>query len=262
MTSGLIFHNSKIDWLTKVDWSLNTIWTTLIIMFFGYFVGSFLLSRFYISVFRGGNNIFVIDGKEQKMTRFGTSTTSYFLGIKFGILQFFVDFLKPILYFVLFIWPLYYFLPNTFGTSIISLGLLAVFIGHCWPIYWKFKGGIGVATSLGILFLINWIVALIGFFVWFVVSLFSKDSGIASFFGTIIATLLLFFPWMMDNSLMINAFRQDAQFIYIFVLIVLLMLLKFYNVRFWKNKIKNKKNEVEEIKETKNISGENLINKK
>ncbi len=106
------------------------------------------------------------------MTRFGTSKTAHFLGLKFGVSQFIIDFVKPILYFWFFIWPLYYYLPNTFGTSIISLGLLSVFIGHCWPIYWRFEGGVGVATSLGIMFLVSWVSAIVGFFIWVITSIF------------------------------------------------------------------------------------------
>ena len=43
---------------------------------------------------------------------------------------------------------------------------LAVLIGHTYPIYYKFKGGKGVATALGILLAINWILALSIIFIW------------------------------------------------------------------------------------------------
>ena len=39
-------------------------------------------------------------------------------------------------------------------------GLMAV-IGHTFPVFFKFKGGKGVATALGVLFIVNWQIALI-----------------------------------------------------------------------------------------------------
>ena len=39
-------------------------------------------------------------------------------------------------------------------------GLLAV-VGHTFPVFFKFKGGKGVATALGVLFVANWQIALI-----------------------------------------------------------------------------------------------------
>ena len=38
---------------------------------------------------------------------------------------------------------------------------MAVVIGHTFPIFFKFKGGKGVATSLGVLLIINWQIGLI-----------------------------------------------------------------------------------------------------
>ncbi len=38
---------------------------------------------------------------------------------------------------------------------LIVFGALAAIIGHCWPIYLKFKGGKGVATSMGSIVIIS-----------------------------------------------------------------------------------------------------------
>ena len=44
---------------------------------------------------------------------------------------------------------------------LVQLAGVAVVIGHTFPIFFKFKGGKGVATSLGVLLIINWQIGLI-----------------------------------------------------------------------------------------------------
>ena len=50
---------------------------------------------------------------------------------------------------------------NTDQALLVQLAGLAVAIGHTFPIFFGFKGGKGVATSLGILLTINWQIGLI-----------------------------------------------------------------------------------------------------
>lgn len=44
---------------------------------------------------------------------------------------------------------------------LVQISAIAVVIGHTFPIFFGFKGGKGVATSLGVLLLINWQIGLI-----------------------------------------------------------------------------------------------------
>ena len=44
---------------------------------------------------------------------------------------------------------------------LVQLAALLVVIGHTFPVFFKFKGGKGVATSLGVLLMINWKIGLI-----------------------------------------------------------------------------------------------------
>lgn len=62
----------------------------------------------------------------------------------------------------------------------IALIGLAVFAGHLWPIFFRFKGGKGVATALGVLIAINpWMGLTIGA-VWLVVMLLFRYSSLAA----------------------------------------------------------------------------------
>lgn len=44
---------------------------------------------------------------------------------------------------------------------LVQIAALSVVIGHTFPIFFQFKGGKGVATSLGVLLMINWKIGLI-----------------------------------------------------------------------------------------------------
>jgi len=47
------------------------------------------------------------------------------------------------------------------GALLIQLAGFAVIIGHTFPVFFKFKGGKGVATALGVLLIVNWQIGLI-----------------------------------------------------------------------------------------------------
>ena len=70
---------------------------------------------------------------------------------------------------------------------------IAVFLGHVFPIWLKFKGGKGVATYVGLLFCINIYLAIIFIIVWFVVFVMSKYSSLASMVASLLVPLSSYF---------------------------------------------------------------------
>ena len=58
-----------------------------------------------------------------------------------------------------------------FSPLVLSLTGLAVFLGHLYPLFFQFKGGKGVATSLGVLLAIAWPVGLAVLVIYLVVNL-------------------------------------------------------------------------------------------
>ena len=70
---------------------------------------------------------------------------------------------------------------------------IAVFLGHVFPIWLKFKGGKGVAAYVGILFCINIYLAIIFIIVWFVVFVMSKYSSLASMVASLLVPLSSYF---------------------------------------------------------------------
>jgi glycerol-3-phosphate acyltransferase PlsY len=62
----------------------------------------------------------------------------------------------------------------------VALVGLAAFLGHLYPVFFGFKGGKGVATALGVLLGIHWLLGLMALVSWLIVAVFSKYSSLAS----------------------------------------------------------------------------------
>ena len=65
-------------------------------------------------------------------------------------------------------------LTSTLNSWILCSVVIAVFLGHLFPLFHRFKGGKGVATACGILFGINWILGLATLSTWLIVALFMR----------------------------------------------------------------------------------------
>ena len=75
----------------------------------------------------------------------------------------------------------------------IFISSLAVFLGHVFPIWLKFNGGKGVATYVGILFCINYILGFFFIATWLVVFFISKYSSLSSLLASLIIPVYYFF---------------------------------------------------------------------
>ena len=69
---------------------------------------------------------------------------------------------------------------------------IAVFLGHTFPIYYKFKGGKGVATFLGIILATNGLVGLTVCGTWLLLAIMSKKSSLAALGCCLAAPFLLY----------------------------------------------------------------------
>ena len=114
--------------------------------------------------------------------------------------------------------------------ELIYLSALCAFLGHVFPIWLRFKGGKGVATYLGILFVINLSYGIIFITIWIFIFILSKYSSLSSILATSSVPIFL---------LISKNFSEVIFFIIMFVLI-------FYTHRENIKRLKNK-----EEKETK-----------
>jgi len=69
----------------------------------------------------------------------------------------------------------------------IALVAIAVFLGHLWPVFFKFVGGKGVATALGVLLGINVWLGLATLATWLIVAYAFRYSSLAALVASIFA---------------------------------------------------------------------------
>ena len=70
---------------------------------------------------------------------------------------------------------------------------IAVFLGHVFPIWLKFKGGKGVATYAGILFCINIYLVIVFIVSWLIIFTLTKYSSLASMMSSLFVPLISYF---------------------------------------------------------------------
>ena len=89
-------------------------------------------------------------------------------------------------------WVIQSFLGMPFG----YVAAAAALIGHCYPIWLKFKGGKGVATFFGGLFALVWPIGILAAIIWLATAILTKYSSLGALIACVICTIVsfIFFP--------------------------------------------------------------------
>ena len=75
----------------------------------------------------------------------------------------------------------------------VALVAIATLIGHIFPIYYDFKGGKGVATAAGILFMFSWMMGFTVLAIWFAVFIIWRYSSLAAIIAASLSPVMGFF---------------------------------------------------------------------
>ncbi len=90
---------------------------------------------------------------------------------------------------------------------IIAIGV-AAFVGHLWPVFFRFQGGKGVATELGVLFGLHPVIGLVIAGVWLLIAKGLKISSLAALIAMTLAPVMVWFwtdgevSWTLGVALM------------------------------------------------------------
>lgn len=92
--------------------------------------------------------------------------------------------------------------PHGLEEGTIAAVGLAAFLGHLWPVFFKFKGGKGVATAAGVLIGISGWLGLATLASWLIIAVFFRYSSLASLVAAVFAPFFYVLgggvAWVMD----------------------------------------------------------------
>ncbi len=116
-----------------------------------------------------------------------------------------------------------HFFPN-----LIFLSALLVFLGHIFPVWIKFKGGKGIATYLGIVFVLSLKLGIFFCISWILIATITKYSSLSS----ILSSLIIFLISFWENNFELN--------LYFFITFVIILYTHRQNIIRIKNKTEDK----------------------
>ena len=85
-----------------------------------------------------------------------------------------------------------------FGDGTIALVALAVFLGHLFPVFYRFEGGKGVATAAGVLLALHPLLGLGVLVSWLLIAFFFRYSSLAALVAAVFAPLWYLFLFRPD----------------------------------------------------------------
>lgn len=95
---------------------------------------------------------------------------------------------------------------------------LGAFLGHLYPVFFRFEGGKGVATALGVLVGVHWALGLATLSTWIIIAFFFRYSSLAALVAAVFAPVYYIFGdglvWRMEGEVVFTISLMSLLLIY------------------------------------------------
>ncbi len=160
--------------------------TYIIIAIIAYMVGSINFSVLISKKMAG------FDVREKGSGNAGTTNMLRSVGKKAAVITLLCDILKGVVAILIAVIA-GNIVKNVDRAALVQIAGILVVVGHTFPIFFEFKGGKGVATSLGVLMMINWKIGLICLVFAIAIMAFSRMVSMGSIGAAILFPVLTLF---------------------------------------------------------------------
>lgn len=157
----------------------------ILVAIIAYLIGSINFSVIFSKKFAG------FDVREKGSGNAGTTNMLRSVGKKAAAITLICDILKGVV--AIGIAILLGYIPEMNKELLLQIAGVAVILGHTFPVFFGFKGGKGVATSLGVLLLSNWQIGLICLVFALVLMILTRMVSVGSCAAAILFPVLTLF---------------------------------------------------------------------
>lgn len=108
--------------------------------------------------------------------------------------------------------------PYGLEAGTVALVALGAFLGHLYPVFFRFEGGKGVATAAGVLLGVHWALGLATLATWIIIAVFFRYSSLAALVAAVFAPVYYIFgdglAWRMEGEVLFAVSLMSLLLVY------------------------------------------------
>ena len=188
--------------------------TYIIVAVIAYLIGSINFSIILSKKMAG------FDIREKGSGNAGTTNMLRSVGKKAAVITLICDILKGVVSILIAVLA-GKIIKNLDNALLVQLAGIFVIIGHTFPVFFKFKGGKGIATAVGVLLMINWQIGLICLIFALVLMALTKMVSVGSIAAAILFPILVAF---IDQNYIVPTSNSNWSYLIVCIIVALLVI--------------------------------------